>query len=88
MQTCVVAVVPEPTFFCCFDLASTYNHSATSGTPIMKKTMMVRIGILSTNSEIPKHNVPIPSTESQRVVGSILSPVEYICTLFLKNFST
>jgi hypothetical protein len=88
MQTCVVAVVPELTFFCCFDLASTYNHSATSGTPIMKKTMMVRIGILSTNSDIPKHNVPTPSIESQRVVGSILSPVVYMCLLFIKNFGT
>jgi len=76
MQTCVAAV--EPTFFCCFDLESTYNHRATSGMPIMKKTMMVRIGILNTNSEIPKHNVPIPSIESQRVVVSILSPVEYM----------
>jgi hypothetical protein len=46
MHGCVVIVV---IFFCCFDFASTYNHSATSGTPIMKKTIIVRIGILSTN---------------------------------------
>ena len=78
MQTCVAAVVSELTFFCCFDLASTYNHRATSGTPIIKKTTIVRIGILNTNSDIPKHNVPIPRIESQRVVVSIFSPVEYI----------
>src|SRR5947209_18679262 len=82
---CAVAVL---VIFCCFDLASTYNHSATSGTPIMKKTIIVRIGILSTNNEIPKHNVPIPSIESQRVVVSILSPVVQISLLFLNNFST
>jgi hypothetical protein len=88
IHTCVAVVVSELIFFCCFDLASTYNHSATSGTPIMKKTIMVRIGILSTNNEIPKHKVPIPSIESQRVVVSILSPVVYIDVLFLNNFST
>ena len=88
IHTCVAVVVSELIFFCCFDLASTYNHSATSGTPIMKKTIMVRIGILSTNNEIPKHKVPIPSIESQRVVVSILSPVMYIDVLFLNNFST
>jgi hypothetical protein len=49
MHGCVVAVVVI--FFCCFDFASTYNHRATSGTPIMKKTIIVRIGILSTNKE-------------------------------------
>ena len=83
IQTCVAAVVSEVIFFCCFDLASTYNHSATSGTPIMKKTIMVRIGILSTNNEIPKHIVPIPSIESQRAVVSILSPALVYVTLFL-----
>jgi hypothetical protein len=83
---CAVAVLVI--FFCCFDLASTYNHSATNGTPIMKKTIIVRIGILSTNKEIPKHSVPIPSIESQRVVVSILSPVVQINLLFLKNFCT
>ena len=88
IQTCVAAVVSEVIFFCCFDLASTYSHRATSGTPMMKNTMMVRIGILSTNSDIPKHNVPIPSIESQRVVVSILSPIAYIYVLFFKNFST
>src|SRR5215472_11790368 len=82
IQTCVGSV------FCCFDFASTYNHSATSGTPIMKKTIIVRIGILSTNKDRPKHNVPIPSIESQRVVLSILSPVVEIGLLFLKNFCT
>ena len=82
---CVVTVV---IFFCCFDFASTYIQSATSGTPIMKKTIIVRIGILSTNNEMPKHKVPIPSIESQRVVVSILSPVVYIHVLFPKNFGT
>ena len=88
IHTCVVMLVSLVIFFCCFDFASTYNHSATSGTPIMKKTIIVRIGILSTNNEIPKHKVPIPSIESQRVVVSILSPVVYIHVLFLKNFCT
>src|SRR5215831_16639851 len=82
IQTCVGSV------FCCFgfDLASTYNHSATSGTPIMKKTIIVRIGILSTNKEIPKHSVPTPSIEIHLVVLSILSPVVYNILLTLKNF--
>lgn len=84
IHTCVVISVVI--FFCCFDFASTYNHSATSGTPIMKKTIMVRIGILSTNNEIPKHSVPMPSIEIHRVVLSILSPVVYIILLILKNF--
>jgi hypothetical protein len=53
------AVVSLIIFFCCFDLVSTSSHSATSGTPIMKITIIVRIGILSTNKEIPKHKVPI-----------------------------
>jgi len=86
MHGCRVAEVVI--FFSCFDFASTYNHSATSGTPIMKKTIIVRIGILSTNKDRPKHNVPIPSIESQRVVLSILSPVVEIGLLFLKNFCT
>ena len=68
--------------------SSTYNHSATSGTPIMKKTIIVRIGNPSTNKEGPKHNVPIPSIESQCVVLSILSPVVQVGLLFLKNFCT
>ena len=54
----------------------------------MKKTIIVRIGILRTNNEMPKHKVPIPSIESQRVVVSILSPVVYIHVLFVKNFGT
>src|SRR6266849_4517129 len=80
MHGCVVTLV---IFFCCFDFASTYNQSATSGTPIMKKTIILRIGILSTNKERPKHNVPIPSIESQRVVLSILSPALVYVTLIL-----
>jgi hypothetical protein len=68
MHGCRVA---EVVIFCCFDFASTYNHRATSGTPIMKKTIIVRTGILSTNRERPKQSVPIPSIESQRVVISI-----------------
>ena len=89
IHTCVVMLVSLVIFFCCFDFASTYNHSATSGTPIMKKTMIVRIGILSMNNEIPKHSVPIPSIESQRVVVSILSPALVCVTLFLfSNFCT
>src|SRR5712692_8916208 len=89
MHTCVVVVVSELIFFCCFDLASTYSHSATSGTPIMKKTIMVRIGILSTNNEIPKHKVPIPSIESQRVVVSILSPaLVYVTLILFSRFCT
>ena len=86
IQGCVVTVLVI--FFCCFDFASTYNHSATSGTPIMKKIIIVRIGILSTNKDRPKHNVPIPSIESQRVVLSILSPVVEVGFLFLKKFCT
>jgi hypothetical protein len=85
MHGCVVTGV---VIFCCFDFASTYNHSATSGTPIMKKTIIVRIEILSTNKERPKHNVPIPSIESQRVVLSILSAVVEVGLLFLENFCT
>ena len=85
IHDCVVTVVVI--FFCCFDFASAYNHSATSGTPIMKKTIIVRIGILSTNKERPKHNVPIPSIESQRVVVSILSPALVCVTLFLFSSS-
>jgi hypothetical protein len=87
-SSCLQIVVTVVIFFCCFDFASAYIHSATSGTPIMKKTIIVRIGILSTNNEMPKHKVPIPSIESQRVVVSILSPVVYIHVLFLKNFGT
>ena len=63
------------TVFCCFDFTSTYNHSATTGTPIMKKTMIVRIGTRSTNNEMPKITVPIPRIESQRAVISMLSPI-------------
>lgn len=84
MHSCVAVSVII--LFCCLDFASTYNHSATRGMPIIKKTIMVRMGILSTNSEIPKHSVPIPSIDIQRVVLSILSPCVYITVLFLKNF--
>jgi hypothetical protein len=59
---------------CCFALASTYNHNAITGTPIIKKTMIVRTGILSTSNAIPKIIVPIPRIEIQRVVLSIMSP--------------
>ena len=89
IHTCVVMLVSVLIFFCCFDFASTYNHSATSGTPIMKKTIIVRIGILSTNNEIPKHNVPIPSIDSQRVVVSILSPaLVYVTLILFSRFCT
>ncbi len=89
IHTCVVTLVSVLIFFCCFDFASTYNHSATSGTPIMKKTIIVRIGILSTNNEIPKHSVPIPSIDSQRVVVSILSPaLVYVTLILFSRFCT
>jgi hypothetical protein len=45
MHGCVVTVVVI--FFSCFDFASTYNLSATSGTPIMKGD-----GVLSQNATI------------------------------------
>ena len=64
--------------FCCFDLTSTYNHNATSGKPIAKNTMIVLIGTRKTNSDIPKHNVPMPRTKTQRVAVSIFSPIAYI----------
>jgi hypothetical protein len=66
---------------CCFDLASTYNHNAITGMPIIKKTMIVRTGILSTNNAIPKIIVPTPRIEIQRVVLSIMSPnnIHTIC---------
>jgi hypothetical protein len=66
-----------------FGIRTTYNHSATSGTPIMKKTIIVRIRIVSTNNEIPHQSVPIPSIESERVVVSILSPALVYVTVFL-----
>jgi hypothetical protein len=34
--------------------------------------IIVRIGILNTNNEIPKHKVTIPRIEIQRVVVSII----------------
>jgi hypothetical protein len=83
IHTCVVMLVSVLIFFWCFEFASTYNHSATSGTPIMKKTIIVRIRIVSTNNEIPQQSVPIPSIESQRVVVSILSPALVYVTVFL-----
>jgi hypothetical protein len=70
------------TVFCCFDFTSTYNHSATNGKPIEKKTMIVLIGIRRTNNEIPKHSVPMPRTKSQRVPISIVSPEVYISLFF------
>jgi hypothetical protein len=56
------------TFLCCLDLVSTYNHNATSGKPIIKKTTIVLIGICKTNKEKPKHTVPIPRMKIHRVV--------------------
>jgi hypothetical protein len=56
------------TFLCCLDLVSTYNHNATSGKPITKKTTIVLIGICKTNKETPKHTVPIPRMKIHRVV--------------------
>jgi hypothetical protein len=70
------------TVFCCFDFTSTYNHSATNGKPIEKKTMIVLIGIRRTNNEIPKHSVPMPRTKSQRVPISIVSSEVYISLFF------
>jgi hypothetical protein len=83
IHTCVVMLVSVLIFFWCLEFASTYNHSATSGTPIMKKTIIVRIRIVSTNNEIPHQSVPIPSIESERVVVSILSPALVYVTVFL-----
>jgi hypothetical protein len=74
--------------FFSLDFTSTYNHNATTGKPIVKNMKIVRIGIRKTNNEMPKHTVPIPSTRSQRVVISILSPTRYISLLFFNNFYT
>jgi hypothetical protein len=65
------------TFLCCFDLVSTYNHNATRGKPIIKKTIIVLIGICKTNKEIPKHIVPIPRMKSHCVVIFIC---DFTCT--------
>jgi hypothetical protein len=75
IQACVVML---SILFFSLDFTSTYNHNATSGKPIAKNMMIVRMGIRKTNNEMPKHTVPIPSTRSQRVVISILSPTRYI----------
>jgi hypothetical protein len=74
IQACVVML---SILFFSLDFTSTYNHNATSGKPIAKNIMIVRMGIRKTNNEMPKHTVPIPSTRSQRVVISILSPTRY-----------
>jgi hypothetical protein len=55
-------------FFSCFDLSSIYNHNKIKGIPIAKNTTIVRTGTRITNSNIPKHNVPIPRVESHLVV--------------------
>jgi hypothetical protein len=65
------------TFLCCFDLVSTYNHNATRGKPIIKKTIIVLIGICKTNKETPKHSVPIPRMKSHCVVIFIC---DFTCT--------
>lgn len=75
IQACVVML---SILFFSLDFTSTYNHNATSGKPIAKNMMIVRMGIRKMNNEMPKHTVPIPSTRSQRVVISILSPTRYI----------
>jgi hypothetical protein len=75
IQACVIML---SILFFSLDFTSTYNHNATSGKPIAKNMMIVRMGIRKTNNEMPKHTVPIPSTRSQRVVISILSPTRYI----------
>jgi hypothetical protein len=51
---------------------STYNHNVTTDVPIMKKIMIVRMGMRRINNEIAKSIVPIPRIKSQRVVKSIL----------------
>ena len=81
-------VVMLSILFFSLDFTSTYNHNATSGKPIAKNMMIVRIGIRKTNNEMPKHTVPIPSSRSQRVVISIFSPIRYISCLFFNNFYT
>jgi hypothetical protein len=85
IQACVVML---SILFFSLDFTSTYSHSATSGKPSAKNMMIVRMGIRKTNNEMPKHTVPIPSTRSQRVVISILSPTRYISLLFFNNFYT
>jgi len=50
---------------------STYNHSATSDMPIMKKIMIVRVGMRRINNESAKITVPMPRIKSQRVVESM-----------------
>jgi hypothetical protein len=45
--------------------------------PIKRNIMIVLIGILSTNNEIPKHKTAIPRIESQRVVISMLFGILY-----------
>jgi hypothetical protein len=84
IQACAVIL---SIFFFSLDFTSTYNHNATSGKPIEKNTMIVRIGMRKTNNEMPKHTVPIPRAKSQRVVIFILRLIIYM-SLFFNNFYT
>jgi hypothetical protein len=69
IHACLVIVL---ILLCCVDFQSAYSHNRIRGIPIAKNTIIVRIGILKTNNEIPKHKVTIPRIEIQRVVVSII----------------
>jgi hypothetical protein len=71
MHTCAESRFPVVFFPCCLDLESTYNQRNTMGKPMSRNTAIVRTGILRTKSERPKHNVPSPRIDSQRVAVSI-----------------
>jgi hypothetical protein len=58
---------------------STYNHSATSDVPIMKKIMIVRVGMRRINNESAKITVPMPRIKSQRVVKSMCCFHSHTC---------
>lgn len=69
IHACLVIVL---ILLCCVDFQSAYSHNRIRGIPIAKNMIIVRIGILKTNNEIPKHKVTIPRIEIQRVVVSII----------------
>jgi hypothetical protein len=50
---------------------STYNYNGTTDVPIMKKIMIVRIGMRRINNDIAKIIVPMPRIKSQLVVKSM-----------------
>jgi hypothetical protein len=74
------SVIASISFFWCLDFLSTYSHNKTTGNPNAKNTIIVRSGILRTNRDIPNNTVPIPRTDSQRLVklsGSVITYLTY-----------